>query len=503
VRHHGAQEFAQDAPAQSLQNARSFAILHHMLNPISVPALLAGLALRLFYIFRYPFYAGDTKFYKELAANWLDHGVYGLWVQSTLMPVDQRMPGYPAFVAAVYAVFGRPDRSVMLVQAVVDLFTCLLVAALAAQLAPANRQMRAALIALLLAALCPFLANYTAVVLAEPLAIFLNTVAVLYFVRLFVRLDAIRTAEAMSRAETFAEVRGWLIGGFLVGLGTLVRPETPLLLAAAGMVLTIRWWKPANWKRLLLAATWMALGLILPLMPWAIRNARTLGRIEFLSPRYAQSAGDYMPQGFYAWTRTWMVRFDDSYQMEWKLGKAPMLASSVPASAYDSPAERLRITEMLAQYNHDLQLTPQIDGRFAQAARERTRSHPLRTWLEIPVERAWNIWFTPRIELLPFSGKLLPLDQRWRGNPADFSFTLAYGTLNFIYVGLAVAGATRFRRHPATFFLVGWILIRTAVLTQMQTVEPRYVMVCYPAILALGALALVGRGAPVESGIGG
>jgi hypothetical protein len=37
----------------------------------------------------------------------------------------------------------------------------------------------------------------------------------------------------------------------------------------------------------------------------------------------------------------------------------------------------------------------------------------------------------------------------------------------------------------------------------MQTVEPRYVMACYPAILALGALALVGRGAPAISGIGG
>jgi hypothetical protein len=502
VHQQGSQQHAQDATTQALIKAPSFTILHHILDPYSVSALLAGLALRLFYIFRYPFYAGDTKFYKELAANWLDHGVYGLWVQGTLVPVDQRMPGYPAFVAAVYAIFGRPNRSVMLVQAVLDLFTCLLVAALAAQLAPASRQKRAALIALWLAALCPFLANYTAVVLTESLAIFLNTAAVLHFVRLFVHLNANRTVEAISRAETFAEVRGWLVGGFLVGLGTLVRPETPLLLAAAGLVLTTRWWKPKNWKRLALAATWMAVGLILPLMPWAIRNARTLGRIEFLSPRYAQSAGDYIPQGFYAWTSTWMARFDDAYLMEWKLGRATISDRSVPASAYDSAAERQLIAELLAQYNQDLLLAPQLDSRFAQIARERTRIHPLRTCLEIPLERAWNIWFTPRIELLPFSGKLLPIEQRWRGNPADFYFTLAYGALNFIYVGLAIAGAIRFHRHPAMFFLVGWILIRTAALTQMQTVEPRYVIVCYPAILALGALALIGRGAPVKSGGG-
>jgi hypothetical protein len=34
-------------------------------------------------------------------------------------------------------------------------------------------------------------------------------------------------------------------------------------------------------------------------------------------------------------------------------------------------------------------------------------------------------------------------------------------------------------------------VIRTALLTQLPTVEPRYVVVCFPAVAALGALALV------------
>ncbi len=46
--------------------------------PISYPhlaaALLCGLALRLYFIAHFPFYSGDTKFYEELARNWLDHG---------------------------------------------------------------------------------------------------------------------------------------------------------------------------------------------------------------------------------------------------------------------------------------------------------------------------------------------------------------------------------------------------------------------------------------------
>src|SRR5271155_1920707 len=91
-------------------------------------ALLAGLALRLFFITHRPFPAGDTKFYEELARNWLDHGVYGLFVRGQLTPVDMRLPGYPAFLAAIYAALGRSRAAVLIVQAVLDLSTCLIIA---------------------------------------------------------------------------------------------------------------------------------------------------------------------------------------------------------------------------------------------------------------------------------------------------------------------------------------------------------------------------------------
>src|SRR5580700_7673964 len=124
-------------------------------------AMLAGLALRLFFIAHRPFYAGDTHFYEELARNWLDHGVYGLFVNGQLLPVDMRMPGYPSFLAAIYAVFGRGGRAIMGVQAIVDLGTCVLAALIAARLAPARKRKLVATIALWLAALCPFTASYS------------------------------------------------------------------------------------------------------------------------------------------------------------------------------------------------------------------------------------------------------------------------------------------------------------------------------------------------------
>ena len=147
-------------------------------------ALAAGLALRLYFIVHFPFYAGDTKFYEELARNWMDHGVYGLFVMGQLAPVDMRAPGYPAFLAVIYFLLGRGSRAVMLAQAFLDLGTCVLTALIAARLVAAARRRVAATAALWMAAVCPFTANYTAVVLTESLAIFLTALALFTWVYL-------------------------------------------------------------------------------------------------------------------------------------------------------------------------------------------------------------------------------------------------------------------------------------------------------------------------------
>jgi hypothetical protein len=464
-------------------------ILRYLSYKHLVAAMLFGLALRLFFIIHFPFYAGDTKFYDELARNWVDHGVYGLFVRGQLTAADMRMPGYPAFLACVYAVFGRSGRAIMVVQAFIDLVTCVLTATIAARVAPASNQTRTAKVALWLAALCPFTANYNAAVLTEVLATFLTTLAVLAFLTALSRASTNSPSPPPDKTTSLSEAACWLLTGMLVGIGTLVRPETPLLLLAAGLVLAVYWRSRRNWSKLFLAVAWMSLGLILPLAPWAARNARTMGRVEFLAPRYAESYGDFMPRGFYAWTGTWMVRFGEAYLVTWKLGKQPIRIEDLPASAFDSSTERARVEALLARYNSNLQMTPVLDREFAMIARVRTEHRPIRTYLEIPLARMWTMWFTPRVALLPYSGELWPLAEKWRGNRMDFGVTLGFGILNFVYFGMALIGAWRFRRRPAVAFLITFVVIRTLFLTQLQTVEPRYVIVCYPVILALGALA--------------
>jgi len=455
------------------------------------------LALRLFFIYLFPARSVDTRFYEELAANWRYHGVYGIFVQGQLLPVDMRMPGYPAFLSVIHRMFGASAQPVMAVQAIVDLFTCVLIAALAARLAPSPQRARVATAALWMAALCPFLASYTAALLTETLATFL-TVAALYLFACILEDPRLHLPPAALDSHALISGAGWcLLAGALVGAGTLVRPDTLLVLAAAGAALLVLCRRRSDAMKLLLASAWITAGLLLVLLPWGARNARTLGRVQFLSPRYAESYGDFIPRGFFAWTRTWSEHFRDAYQVSWKLGKQPIEMDSFPSAAFDSGEERTRVAELLTRYNAELKMTPALDREFARLAHERSVRHPFRVYLAIPAVRAAAMWFTPRIELLPYSGRLVPPLEMWRGNPRDFGATSVFVLMNAAYIGLALAGWFRQRgsllSRPVVIMLTAFIGIRTAFLTSLQTVEPRYVMVCFPALLAIGAQAWAAR----------
>jgi hypothetical protein len=451
-----------------------------------VPALLAGLILRLFFILKFPFYSGDTSYYEELARNWLYHGVYGFYSHGQLFPSDVRAPGYPGFLAVIYSLARPGRRSVMLAQVFVDLATCVLAAGIAARLAaglPEGHRGRIAAVALWLTALCPFTANYSAVPLTEVLATFFTTLAIL----IFLSPAALQIDLIQSNRDLFRAVQVSFAGGLVVGLGTLVRPETPLLLIAVLITLWLHHHRLSNWKKLTVATLWMTFGLLLPLAPWAARNAVSLGRLQFLAPRYAETYGDVLPTGFYTWTKTWMFRFRDAYLFTWKLPSRPIDLKDIPAYAVDSPEERSRIASLLQRYNRTHGMTLALDREFAELSRERARRHPIRTYLWIPLERAAAIWFTPRIALLPYSGRLWPPGESWRANPTDFGVTLGLAALNVIYIVMALAAARSWQTNPGILLILNFMVIRTAFLTQLQTCEPRYVLVCFPALLALGA----------------
>src|SRR6185295_12461147 len=118
--------------------------------------------------------------------------------------------------AAIYSAFGHGNNTaVRVAQAVLDTGTCILIALLAFQWAiDEGRKHRAALIALALAAVCPFTAIYVATILTEVLTNFLAVAMVL-------------TATLAFKSTT--RRRGliwWVITGLIAGLAVLFRPDS-------------------------------------------------------------------------------------------------------------------------------------------------------------------------------------------------------------------------------------------------------------------------------------
>ncbi len=498
-----------DSPAVAALPAKSSASYRWLW----IAAILAALALRIFFVLTTSPDDGDGPMYQELAKNWRTNGIYGLDVgHNTPTPVDIRMPGYPAFLAVVSRVFGDGLRPPMLVQAVVDVGTCFLAAMLATWLVPPEWRKRAALVAMWLAAVCPFLASYSAAVLSEVLATFCTAVALLalagactgceYFNwRRAAAASAVppEAAESppLNRAASFLLNR-WFLGGLAVGLGTLVRPETPLLLVALALLLLWRWRRGSDWGKLLRAGALTAAGFVLPLIPWTARNAITLHEFQPLAARYAQLPGEYVPRGFMAWTGTWLVRYRDVYLTSWNLGEQPLNISDLPASAFDSEQERERVKALYDAYDDDCcDFSPEWDAQFAALARERTARHPVRTYFQVPFERSFTLWLTPRIELSNYSGKLWPPLVQFRQDPEDFGVTALFGAIGIFYGALALAGPWRAvalravlpsPQRWAIAFLVVFCVVRTVYFTRVDTPEPRYVLECYPAVFALGAI---------------
>ena len=464
-------------------------------------ALVAGLCLRLFFVLRFPANSGDTVLYEQMASNWLLHHVYAMDVGGQITPVDLRMPGYPIFLAIVYAITGRTGDSahlpLMIVQVFVDLASCVLIAGLAAILslmvseqAPARRVFVAGI---WLAALCPFTANYTAVTLTEVFAIFF-TVAALIPVCLMI-------GRTRNNGWLFIKREWWRANNYrylaataalLVGLCTLFRPESPLLLIAAWIVLAVVLFRQHEAKRWIQTVVGMGLLCAIPLVPWTVRNAVTLHEFQPLAPKYSNLPGELIPYGFMGWEKTWLYRFRDVYLAAWKLDDEAIRVEELPSYAFDTNEEKDRVAAILEPYNNDLTLTADEDAAFAQLARERTARHPLRTYVWLPLARAAVMWFTPRIELIPVSGTVFPLVQSWQDDKVDQGVTVGFFLLNIAYVAMAIAGAIQLWRRsaavrPALTMMILFVVLRTAFLTTIETPEPRYVLVCFPIVLALAA----------------
>jgi 4-amino-4-deoxy-L-arabinose transferase-like glycosyltransferase len=440
-------------------------------------ATLAAMALRLLFILGVPAITADSFVYGDIAKNWLEHGIYGLSGLTRISPTDIRLPGYPAFLALVFRIFGMEHyRAALLLQMVVDVATCFIIADLARRLLSS----RAAKVAFLLSALCPFLANYAGAGLTETWEVFF-------------------TALALDLASSSLEGSGWFrwsACGLACGGAILMRPDGMLLPIAiefylAALILgRLRSPLPPEGRRATIRSSLragMVLGVsaLLPLVPWTFRNWRTFDVFQPLAPRYANETKAFVPLGFERWMKTWIADYVSTEEVYWAVPGSPIDAKNLPTRAFDSPDEQQQTEQLLDDYNERLQIDPALDHRFKQLAEERIREDPGRYWVWLPCLRIAGMWLRPRTEILPCNSRWWEFDEE----PLWLAVTIVLGVLNLLYLGAAVLGLVRGGRVLHLGLLVSFVILRSAFLGTLENPETRYTLEGYPVVILLAAAA--------------
>jgi len=218
--------------------------------------------------------------------------------------------------------------------------------------------------------------------------------------------------------------------GVSVGAMTYFRPESPIFLVSVWLVLLLFFAKHGQLTRGCKLALLSGIMIAVSLSPWAIRNAVSLHEFQFLAQKTPRFRRKFLPR-FYGLGKTWLYRLSDCYAVTWKLNEENINLDDIPARAFDSESEKGRVAALLAGHNQDQSLAPEEDATFGVIARERTARHPLRTYLWVPFQRVLTIWFTPRIELLPYSGNVFPLKQNWEDDRQDQAVTVSFFFLMF------------------------------------------------------------------------
>ena len=439
-----------------------------------VSAIAAGTVLRI-WMFRHFFEVnGDALVYGGIAKNLIIHGRYALTVgNGETYPTLIRLPGYPLFLAACFRLFGIENyAAAAFTQIVLELVGCILLADLARRIAPQQLKHGAFHCTLWLAALCPFTAVYAANPLAESPTLFAFSLA-------------------MWTAARFQERPGWgLALGFTAAVtwAALLRPEGALIAIAFAPALavgllrnTTPTFPPGRALRMTVACILLAFA---PFAVWTLRNWRVFHVIEPLAPRYATDPGESAHEGWEAWVKTWSLDFVSTYEVYWNVPGDVLDVRKLPERAFDSPAQYAETASLAADYNTGLELTPELDARFAKLAQDRIAAHPFRAHVLLPLGRLADMWLRPRVENLP-------IDLDWwvySHHHVETRFSWAYACLNAVYLLLGFAGL--FLRPRMWPWMLLYIFLRSAMLLSVGAPEARYTLECFPMLFVLGGIAL-------------
>jgi 4-amino-4-deoxy-L-arabinose transferase-like glycosyltransferase len=436
-------------------------------------ALALGLALRLWFLW-HPMLDDDTGVYANLANNLFHHGIYSdAEPGDPLDPSLIRLPGYPIFLGSVFAIFGAGNmHAVLLAQIAIDLVGCWLIASFVRE----QVSERARTIAIFVAALCPFTAGYSTIALTECLSVFAVSLAVWATGRvLHAQREGVRERGAVV----------WTVCG--MSLAVLLRPDGVLLSVA--VVAAIAWygWRQGRLRMAMKTAAVCAVLAAVPLVPWTARNWKTFHVVQPLAPRRVNDPGEPVNYGFYRWMSTWSVDYVSTVNVFWRVGTEEIDVNDLPSRAFDSAAQRAETAEVLAEYNVNKAVTPELDARFGALADERLMEHPWLCRVWVPGLKVADMWLRPRTETLGLDADWWRFDE----HRVESEEAVGLGVVNLALMIAAVVGVVR-RRVPWVAMVVVYVGLRCVVLSAMENSEPRYTLEAFPMVIACAACGLAG-----------
>ena len=368
-------------------------------------------------------------------------------------------PGYPLFIRA--AGWIRPGIPFLLgLQFVLSLATCLL-----AWLAARRRSREAALAALALLALNPWLARQHALVMSETLGAFLVGLTVFLWPAPGRRLGG---GAALAL-------------GALGVAGSLVVPAAAFVAAPSLAVLA---WQN---RRRPVATGLLAAGVALVMVPWQAYLLRETGRIEPTLLRPARTG----TAGITTWLRSWST---------WPQDKAVWWSEEarrgLPPEALGPDPERALVLAALAEapYSHAAyQVGSRYDEALQNVGRSRARAHPVRFWAGLPLARSVTLWLDYRSMIgIPASYRRATGVLR----AAFWGTHVAFWGLNLLALGLfawGAAGAAR-RRDALLLAVVAGAVAYTLASAYSARGEFRRNLALQPAlVLLLTAIPAVPR----------
>jgi 4-amino-4-deoxy-L-arabinose transferase-like glycosyltransferase len=219
--------------------------------------------------------ADDSHAYYALSKALYEEGSYG---GPTFRDSSDWSPGAPLlYAASFYATGGAREGTARIVEALLGVAAILVVFLLGERLGGRWT----GLIAALAVAVYPPFIHSTGELMSEPPAILTLPAAVLAFLW----------------ASEQERLRGWLLPGLLFGLTAMFRPEYLLVGAAFVVLAAIRVGLARGWKPGLAGAGLLVLALLLPIVPWTIRNADVVGRLVPISTGGGKAlyVGTYLP----------------------------------------------------------------------------------------------------------------------------------------------------------------------------------------------------------------